>query len=204
MTKPTTTLVTKAKLSDVVKTEATVDMNSIVAFFISKYENTLFDTKKQLSDKINELNSYLNKEFVALIEKEVKIDSYKVTVKALGLTTTAELQINTPELERRKRVFIRVTQAEKSQDCNFNLQKSVVISDDLHKAYMDKVTEINTLRTSLHETLDKLSNINRKERELRGALAEKTLRDAGVGELFEDETLLNLVQTPSLSMKVVS
>jgi len=204
MTKPTTTLVTKTKLSDVVKTEAAVDMNSIVAFFISKYENTLFDTKKQLSDKINELNSYLNKEFVALIEKEVKIDSYKVTVKALGLTTTAELQINTPELERRKRVFIRVTQAEKSQDCNFNLQKSVVISDDLHKAYMDKVTEINTLRTSLHETLDKLSNINRKERELRGALAEKTLRDAGVGELFEDETLLNLVQTPSLSMKVVS
>jgi len=204
MTKPTTTLVTKTKLSDVVKTEAAVDMNSIVAFFISKYENTLFDTKKQLSDKINEINAYLNKEYVALLEKEVKLDSYKVTVKALGLTTTAELQINSGELERRKRVFIRVSQTEKTQDCAFNMQKTIIISDELHKIYTDKTAEINALRTSLHEILDKLSNINRKERELRGALAEKTLRDAGVGELFEDETLLSLVQTPSLSMKVVS
>lgn len=68
---------------------------------------------------------------------------------------------------------------------------------------MDAVNEIEGLRSQLSDTLEKISTISRKERELRGALAEKTLREAGVGELFQDEALLNLVSLPTLSLKQV-
>ena len=203
MTKQTS-LVTKVKLSEVVKTEAAVDMNSIVAFFISKYENSLLATKKQLSEQITDLNSYLNKEFVELLKTEIKLESFNINIRSLGFKTQAELQVNQNELERKKVVYVRITQHEKhSKDCVFNMTKTLTVSDTLHKVYTDKLAEINALRTELHATLEKLSNIGRKERDVRGALAEKTLRDAGVGELFEDQTLLDLVSVPALSMKVI-
>ena len=203
MTKQTS-LVTKVKLSEVVKTDAAVDMNSIVAFFISKYENSLLATKKQLSEQITDLNTYLNKEFIELLKTEIKLESFNINIRSLGFKTQAEIQLNQVELERKKVVYVRITQHEKSKDCSFNMLKTLTVSDELHKIYTDKFAEINALRTELHATLDKLSNIGRKERDIRGALAEKTLRDAGVGELFEDQTLLDLVSVPTLAMKVVS
>lgn len=203
MTTKQNSLVTKVKLSEVVKTDAAVDMNSIVAFFISKYENNLLATKKMLSEQITDLNTYLNKDFVELVKAEIKLESFNINIRSLGFKTQAELQINQVELERRKTVYVRITQHEKTKDCTFNMTKALTISDDIHKIYTSKVAEINALRTELHATLDKMSNIARKERDVRGALAEKTLRDAGVGELFEDQNLLDLVQVPALSMKVV-
>jgi hypothetical protein len=203
MTKQTS-LVTKVKLSEVVKTEATVDMNSIVAFFISKYENSLLATKKQLSDQITDLNAYLNKDFIALLKTEIKLESYNVNVRSLGFKTVADIHFNGQDLEKKKTVHVRINQHESnSKDCSFTMVKSLIISDETHKIYVDKVAEINELRNQLHTTLDNLSNIGRKERDIRGALAEKTLRDAGVGELFEDQTLLDLVTVPALSMKVI-
>ncbi|MCI4437573.1 MAG: hypothetical protein JHC33_12265 [Ignisphaera sp.] len=203
MTKQTS-LVTKVKLSEVVKTDAAVDMNSIVAFFISKYENSLLATKKQLSEQITDLNTYLNKEFIELLKTEIKLESFNINIRSLGFKTQAEIQLNQVEFERKKVVYVRITQHEKSKDCSFNMLKTLTVSDELHKIYTDKLAEINALRTELHATLDKLSNIGRKERDVRGALAEKTLRDAGVGDLFEDQTLLDLVSVPTLAMKVVS
>ncbi len=204
MTKESSSLVKKPKLSDIVKTEAAVDMNSIVAFFISKYENSLLESKKVLSSKLTELNNYLNTDFVKEIETEANLTSFEVKVKVLGLITKAVLQLNPYEFENKKKIFIIITNTEDVKNCTFSMRKEKIVSDELHQKYMDTLKEISSLRTSLQETLDKLSNVSRKERELRGALAEKTLRDAGVGDLFEDETLLNMVSLPQLSMKTVS
>ena len=195
-------LVSKTKLSDVIKTDAAVDMNSIVAYFISKYENTLLDTKKQLSEQILKKNAYLSGDFVTEVEKDVKLESYIITIKVLNTTTTASVSIDQSEIIHEKRVRININSAEKS-DCRVMGCKSVKISDDLHKKYMETTTEIKALRTQLAEALDKLSTISRKERELRGALAEKTLRESGLGELLQDEALLGLVSLPQLSLKQV-
>jgi septum formation inhibitor MinC len=203
---PDTSLVTKPSLSSIVKTDAVVDMNSIVAFFISKYENNLLDTKKQLSERITELNTFLNKDFLTLVKEEVKIDTYNVTVKALGLVTEAKIQVDVYGLTNKKVVQIHIGHSDKMKErnCHFQMIKEVVISDELHTKFTETHAEINKTRQALSETLDKLSSVSRKERELRGALAEKTLRDAGVGELFEDQALLDLVQVPQLAMKTVS
>lgn len=199
-----TSLVSKTKFSDVVKTDASVDMNSIVAFFISKYENNLLETKKHLSARIKELNDYLDKDFRDLVKADVKLDSYKVNVKALGLTTTAEIQFTHRDLYLNKSVSILISEDEKkTKNCRFSMEKKATVSDELHTKYVEVDTEIETLRNTLRETLENITNISRKERELRGALAEKTLRDAGVGDLFDDAALLNLVSLPSISTKTI-
>lgn len=200
MTKP---LVTKVRLSDVVKTNAAVDMNSIVAFFISKYENNLLASKKALSGQINNLTTYLNNDFVELVKNEIKLTSFNVTVRSLGFKTIATVQINHSELEKKKSVLVIVNQQEKTETCTFRMIKQITISDTLHKTYLDKTAEIVDLRSQLQDVLDNLSNISRKERDVRGALAEKTLRDAGVGDLFDDSSLMDLVRVPTLSMKIV-
>ena len=87
-------LVKSGKLSDFIKTDATIDMNSIVAFFISKYEKTLLENKKTLSDKINTINKYMETDFVSLIEKEMKFEKFKITNKFLGLKTKVEISLD--------------------------------------------------------------------------------------------------------------
>jgi len=203
MAKKHESLVTKVKLSDVIKTDATVDMNSIVAFFISKYETSLLDNKKQLSEQISKKNTYLNNEFIAEVEKEVNLPSFVITVPILGLVTQAELHVDANKFEKGIATIYIHSDSKKSENCNFNMYKSVELSSTLHKKYTDTINEMDALRVSLRETLDLLSSISRKERELRGALAEKTLRAAGVNDLFDDATLLNLVNLPQLSVKTV-
>ena len=118
----------------------------------------------------------------------------------------AEIQEDRSDF-RRKLVIVQISadveKCDKGLNCSFCMYKKVPLSDTLHQKYTDTTDEINTLRGSLRETLESLASISRKERELRGALAEKTLRDAGAGELFDDEALLRLVNLPSLSLKEV-
>lgn len=203
MTKNSKALVSKVKLSDVVKTEAVVDMNSIVAFFISKYENSLLANKKQLSEEITNKNTYLSKDFVAEVEKEINLPSFVITVPVLGLTTEAELSSGSSNFSKGFASISITANNKKSENCHFSMCKQIKLSDTLTKKYTDTINEIEALRVALRETLENLSSVSRKERELRGALAEKTLREAGAGDLFEDAALLKLVNLPQLSVKPV-
>jgi len=203
MSKSKETLVTKVKMSDIVKTDASIDMNSIVAFFISKYETQLLDNKKELSAKITEKVTYLDGAFITELEADVKLSSFVVSVPSLGLVTEATIREDNSDFKK-KSVTISISHdTDKSENCHFSAYKKVKISDELHKKYIDTVNEVDALRVSLRDTLEKLSSISRKERELRGALAEKTIRESGGGELFDDEALLRLVNLPQLSLKTI-
>jgi|GEM_PF-5548967 len=205
-----TALVTKVKLCDVVKTDASVDMNSIVAFFISKYENKLLASKKELSERIAKLNMYLNNDFVKEVKEDIKFDSYDgVKIKLLGVTIKATLSSDFSALQENKVVTINISNSNETTRRSdtggyINISRALKVSDELHAKYVAVVDEIKTLRGSLQVVLDQINNVSRKEREIRGTLAEKTLTESGVGYLFEDETLLNLVNIPQLAMKTVS
>lgn len=200
MTKKKEVLV-KAKSSEVIKMDAVIDMNSIVAFFISKYETSLLTSKKQLSDKIVELTSYLNKDFISEVEKDIKLDTFNFTIPVINVATSASIRFDKDELYRHNRVTVVVHTSDSS--CLLSYQKDVAMSGPIYQKFIDTTNEITALRSSLREVLDNLSTISRKERELRGALAEKTLRESGNGELFEDEALLKLVNLPQLSVKTI-
>jgi hypothetical protein len=207
MTKKKEASSVKAKLSDVIKTDAVIDMSSIVAFFISKYETSLLTSKKYLSDKIVELTSYLGKEFVSEVEKDIKITNFNITIPILNITAIASITIKEDTLYTQKVITLHVSDSVSSgrhggYSC-LNYQKEVVVSDTVHQKFITTVDEITTLRNSLREVLENLSSVSRKERELRGALAEKTLRASGNSELFEDEALLKLVNLPQLSVKTI-
>jgi len=113
------------------------------------------------------------------------------------------LKIDQNMLTNRKEVQIAIVSTPRDSSCNLQMWKTVKVSEEIHKKFVETIAEIDELRRSLQETLEKLSNVSRKERELKGALAEKTLREAGVGDLFDDPTLLNLVSLPQLAMKEV-
>lgn len=142
-------------------------------------------------------------EYEIEVAADVKLSTYNgITVEPFGFTTKATVSIE-QFTTNKKIATITISSITSNRYCNFNMSKEVTVSDEVHQKFVDAWTEVQTLRDSLKEILDNLSTISRKERELRGALAEKTLRDAGVGELFDDATLLNLVSLPQLSMKRV-
>lgn len=194
-------LVTKPKLSDIVKTDATVDMNSIVAYFISKYELSLFEQKKLFSDKIKDLKKYLSDGFITEVEADIKLSSFNFKIKPLNIDIVATLHIDQNALSNKK-VYIQFST--ESREFHFSGNKIVTVSDEVYQKYVDTTDAINAASSELTEVLNKIQNITRKEREIRGALAEKTLRDAGVEGLFDAPELLNLITLPTISIKTVT
>jgi hypothetical protein len=199
-----TEVATPRKLSEVVKTDTSVNLDSVVAYFISKYENGLLEQKKILSDRIREINTTTFKTLSDEVEAEVKPASYSFVNKKLGLTVKASLLMDVTRLIHHKTVLINFESSCKTNEVSIHGQKKITISAELVQKFVDASKELSDLRTELEQTLVNLGNVSRKEREVRGQLAERTLRDAGVGELFDDEALLKIVTVPSLAMKDVT
>lgn len=197
-TKKELTEVKTGTLVSPIKTDATVDMNSIVAFFISKYETKLFDTKREVSSKINEINVYFTGAFLDKVKKEIKIEQFEVDLPVLGLRTRADVVLKENFLKLDKKICVNITILDDKQFC-VRHNKDVLVSDALHTEFIEKLAELDALRETLRDTLDKITNVSRKEREIRGALAEKTLRESGAGELFNDPLLMKCIDLPTLT-----
>lgn len=187
------------KTDHILKPDTTITTDAVVAYFISKYENGLLETKKALSAEITALRSTLEgPDLLTRIKEDIKFFSmHNKKVAILDLTIAADIVVDSwDSVARSGEVLVMLTGG---RDCSaVRVNRSIKLSTSLADEIKGYVSSINNKRKELAGILELLSNISRKEREIRGALAEKALRSIGC-DLFDDSSLLQLVNLPTLS-----
>lgn len=195
------------KTDHILKPDTTITTDAVVAYFISKYENGLLETKKALSAEITALRSTLEgPDLLTRIKEDIKFFSmHNKKVAILDLTIAADIVVDSwDSVARSGEVLVMLTgergcSAAGERGCSaVRVNRSIKLSTSLADEIKGYVSSINNKRKELAGILELLSNIGRKEREIRGALAEKALRSIGC-DLFDDSSLLQLVNLPTLS-----
>jgi len=162
----------------------------IINVFISKWEDSLYEKKKDLNKVVNDLKKKV-KDWIEKIEgegKEVgkklerKIEDINVSVKygSIGIDYDKEI-INV-------NMVIKEDGGERYHG-SLNITKKVEIGKEKIKEYKKLNEEIEVNRKKLEEVMGEIRNISRKERKIKGIISEKKLVEEGFDELLNDEDI---------------
>lgn len=182
-------------------TNVNVGMDEVVSVFVSKYENTLFEKKSELSKAIKAIKGTL-KDLTKSLVLKVDRSQYETTVPILNLVSKVEdVTVDWDGNTRRKiKPSIHVSVSIKDKDSTGSYRDeitkdiSIPISTTTLKRHTELDTELTGLNDSLLEVMGLIKSVSRKERQVRGRISELKLQEAGFEELLESEEMLKLIQ----------
>ena len=176
-----------------------VGMSEVVAVFVAKYEEGLMAKKAELSAVVKQTKldlSNMEKDLIASIDKSV----YEGSMPTLGIkAVVGEVKVYWEKGYYNPAGAIGVSI--ELQDTTITNDKTLtsvnryvnidasVIAD--RKNLQDKLTEKND---ELLGVMDQLKAVSRKERQIRGRIAEMKLENSGLSALVNEPELLKLVQ----------
>ena len=165
---------------------AKVNMDDIVSIFASKYEEALYKDAeisrtgiKGLREDLDELQkeSIVSVDGSKMIAKHPLFSSVKEVSRKL-LTDSVVITFALLNVEGRQITAI---------DKKFPLLKKFTNKrDKLSK-------ELCTMEQNLTQTLQKIRDIGRKERQIRARIIERKLENSGLSDLLQDEEMQNLI-----------
>jgi hypothetical protein len=189
-------LESKGQLSQIMSAEAKIGMNEVVSVQLAKYETGLYDKKDALSQTINDLQKDLemhNK--VAL--KGANFKKYVgVKIPALGLISKlkGDPTLSWEEGEIHQTVGLYHTDSTKRDDTTgFSKKFSIDIAIQHVGARNKMLLAIENTSNDLKTTISAISNMSRKERQVKARISEIRLKEAGI-DLAADEQLAQLVK----------
>lgn len=191
-----------------------LNLDEMVAIFMARYENNLYEDKARLTKDLNASNAAVGKARDAIIDEYPDKDDYKQEETAalfgdsfLARQKCAGIRHNLAEgtYDVTLEISMTLQHADKDDEDHisrhFNENRRVVYSKavkvpikkpllkTLEKA--EKVSE--KLREQLTAVIDDISNIARKERQVRGKISEVKLADSAFADLLQNKELLQLV-----------
>ena len=176
-----------------------VGMNEVVSVFVSKYEDSLFAKKDDLSAKVKVVKQEIEQIDRALL-KSVDSTQYDATVPALGLTFKMgdvrvcwEGNYNTPK----NVMTIDIEMFDRSNDrqhASYTKRIQQAISADVVSKREEAQSQLATLNSELMEVMGLIKSVSRKERQIRGRISEMKLAESGMAELLNNSEMLQLVQ----------
>lgn len=186
----------KGQLSQIMSAEAKIGMNEVVSVQLAKYETGLYDRKEELSKRIGDLQKDLemhNK--VAL--KGADFKKY-VGIKAplLGLISRlkGDPTLSWEEGEIHQNVGLYHTDTTKRDDTTgFSKSFSLPINKVHIEAREKMLADIEQTQDDLKTIVSAISNMSRKERQVKARISEIRLKEAGIN-LAEDEELAQLIK----------
>ena len=185
-------------------TNVNVGMDEVVSVFVSKWEKSLFERKKDLSDKIKQVKDDL-KIHTTSLENSVDTSKYEMKIPELGIASTID-SVNVSWADRdekrskdnKSEIIVRVEIADTANSDRWRstLDKKFItpISKADVKKHNDLEDELSDLNGELIEVMGLIKSVSRKEREIRGAIAERKLQESGLQSLLEDDSMLQLVK----------
>lgn len=185
---------------DLITTNVNVGINEVVAIFVSRYESELYAKKDVISAKIRTLKASIEQITTALTDSVDK-SAYACTVPTLNL----EFKVTDVKV-----VF------EQQQYCNTRLGIHVVVGlhdkSDENRDYAvysktfvlpideamitsrkDLQDELVQANLELVEVMGLIKTVGRKERQIRGKIAEMKMEQAGQTELLNNSDLTKLI-----------
>lgn len=185
---------------DLIKSDLTVGMDDVVAYFISDYETRLYNRKDDLNKQIKQVKQdieALDKRICGSVNKsiyEVRIAAVRIQTEVTSLTVVWS--------EKESHISVSLAIRDFKEDGTFlrntnskTLSASIVQNDiDLHWSLMK---EKNGYETDLGEVMVAIKNVSRKERQVRGKISEMKLAQSGLSELLNNAELTKLIQLDS-------
>lgn len=189
-----------------IQTDLKVDMKDVVDVFLSKYENSLHSERTLLQKEMGVINTDIKN-----LTKKI-VDGAESFIKS-SLVVTTNLGLVVVELKLESEPTIDWSK----QQVNYQLGSSVK-SVSVHEGYRCSSTGtiVGVLpvpaadQTNYHSLMDtkngltdkltvvnnNLRDIGRKERQIKGLLAEKKLQEIGMEGLLNEPSLLALINDP--------
>jgi len=180
-------------LSTIITAEAKIAMPDVVAIFLSKYETELIDQKRSLQTKVLSLK----KELEVLDKTAVKTDKFKkhVGLSILKLDITSYIS-EAPRLNWDTESIIAVIGLRNKKGYSYKFAKQIEtpILPIHFKAYRRINNEIDTNTRLLEETMCHLSDMPRKERQIKARISELRLQEQGLEGFLADSQMQKLIQ----------
>lgn len=189
---------------------AAVGMDDVISVFITRYEDKQIADRKALQAEILEVN----KDIKSVVESvtaaarsaatghEVNEDNGLFTT-----TVTVNADGNAISLDWDKRIatvsMFGKIKSKSHGGYHGETSGTVKIELPIEDADADRYKELMAKKTDLTDKLNQvqtnLRDVSRKERQVRGALAQKKLSEAGMDDLLNDSGLLALVDESVLN-----
>ena len=176
-----------------------VDLNDVVNVFVSKYEKELLERKKELNEKIRVLKEVIGNElkkvkgkYNEIIKKEFDKDfNWRVKNDLFGCNYEGGDFVN----ERKE--FVGVIELSKVgggfRDI-IDFEKKVNVDLEDLKELEKLESELRENKKEMGEVMMLISGISSKEREVRGLISEKNLRENGMEKLLGDVDVLKVIE----------
>ena len=197
------------KVLEKINTDVNVGMDEVVTVFLSRWEDTLYAKKEELSKEIKRVKKEIE-DHVKVVLDQFKLQSgqYEHTIPSLSIkskVTNVALfwkendvgygeKFKTPNA----RFTVEIKDNEKSDEyrssSSFTKYFRADISDSDVERHKSLEEEHSELSTELSEILLKIKGIGRKERQVRGKIAEMKLEQGGYSELLENPEMVQLVK----------
>jgi hypothetical protein len=185
----------KGQLSQIMSAEAKIGMNEVVSVQLAKYETGLYDKKDALSLKISELQKDLEMHNAVAI-KGADFKKYTdITIAKLGLVSKlkGEPTLSWEEGEINQCIGLYHTDAKRGNDSTgFSKTFSIDITKQHIATRTKMLADIEETSDTLKTTVSAISNMSRKERQVKARISEIRLQEAGI-DLGSDEQLAQLV-----------
>ena len=202
MTKKAVTVVDPGRLSDIVSANAKIAMPEVVSIFISKYETDLYDKKSELQKKLAKLKDDLSiLENTAASKADFsKYEGHKLAVFDL-VTFIPEEQVscNWEEGMFEATVEMRnIPKGKKAQDKPSKISRfGVRVSHKMPAALLKERSAIHEdiaeAQAALQNIIGAISDMSRKERQIKARISEIRLEEEGLQGFLNDPMMQKMI-----------
>lgn len=191
----------KNKLKNLGKVDVTFGLNDVVNVFVSRFEKDLLEKQKQVSSNIQKKNGEIERELEKVkkemegrieksFENDINISLFKNNLFFFE-KEKGEISYDEKEFVGGLRLFKKEKGTYGRESMLFS--KSVTITNEL-KRVKELEKELLELKKELGNVMVELSSISRKEREIRGVISERNLKENGFEGMLEDKDIIKLIQ----------
>ena len=190
------------KISKLGEFKVEFNLNDVVNVFLSRYEKSLLLKKSEINSQLgihkknldikiesveNSLNSQLKSKFKEEFDYSIPNKLFKCKFD--------EGQLNR---DWKEGISARLCFESLNDKGHYNSSMSIYKSLPPSKEELDGLNRLKDLisqtKTELGEVMVELSQISSKEREIRGLISEKNLRELGMEDMLLDNDILKLIE----------
>lgn len=173
---------------------ANVGMTEVVSVFVAKYETNLFNKKDQLSAAIKSVKGQIAAQHKCMTDSVNKTD-FEGSLPKLDMTYEVEcVSLQWEEAYRDKFMIVTTVAFMKGKDQLWSTTVRKPMSQIDIDEHQRLIAELERLNGELMEVMNLIKSVGRKERQIRGRIAELKLEQAGMSDLLINPELTGLIQ----------
>lgn len=179
-------------------TNVNIGINEVVSIFVAKHESELFRQKHDLSERIRVVKRELE-ELTKKVVDAINTTWYEGNLPHLGLTVSvSKVTAHWEDHYKAKKGNVAVEllatfKCDDQRDTSMNKIVLVPISQ-VDRDEHDRLTALQEqLNAELLSVMTEIKQISRKERQIRGRIAEMKLEQSGQADLLNHPDLIKLI-----------